>query len=329
MKNKSFMRFSVLMLVLAVCAAAFVGCKPSDSASYKFGIVLQIENGAFTDMRDGIIEELKANGYTDENSEFVYQSAQGDMTALSTIVSSMDDGTYTAVFTVGTAATQQFVNLASETPNFFCAVSAPVAAEVITDMSKPDKNSTGTSNAIPVEDIFALADTLTPGIETWGLIYSTSQTNAVNTAQAAKAYLNGKSTAFEEAAISDASEVATAVQALLSKGVDAIFVPNDQVIQSTIKSLTDPAFEAKIPTYASSATTVESGCFATLAIDDIGIGKKTVKLALEYLKNGKAIEDIPSEVVGIDYCSINKKVMQQLGVTVPENLGYEVQYLGE
>ena len=74
----------------------------------------------------------------------------------------------------------------SETPVFFISVSAPVAAGVLTDMEKPDKNATGTSNAIPVSDIFALSDQLTPGCETYGLLYCTSEVNSVNTVNSAK-----------------------------------------------------------------------------------------------------------------------------------------------
>ncbi len=61
--------------------------------------------------------------------------------------------------TIATPATQAMVNLESDTPVIFVAVSAPVQAGVISDMEKPDKNATGTSNAIPVEDIFELGRT--------------------------------------------------------------------------------------------------------------------------------------------------------------------------
>lgn len=328
MKKSILFRLIAAVSIIALFAAMASGCSSSEEKKYKFGIIAQIENGAFTDMRDGILAELKDNGYTDTNTDFVYQSAQGDMTALSTIATSMDDGSYTAVFTIGTAATQQFVNLGSDTPCFFCAVSAPTAANVITDMNKPDKNATGTSNAIPVDKILALAQKLTPNVKKWGVIYCTSQTNAVNTAKACESAMTEAGIAYEEAAITEASEVKTGVTALISKGVDAIFVPNDQIVQSSINSLTDPCLEAGIPTYCSSATTVASGCFATLAIDDMGIGKKTVDIALEYLKDGKAIKDIPSEVVGIDYCSVNQNVLNKLGINVPDDLGYTVQYLG-
>ena len=54
--------------------------------------------------------------------------------------------------------------------------------------------------------------------------------------------------------------------------------------------------------------------FATLAIDDKGIGKKTVDIAMDYV-NGKEVADIPAQVVGIDYCSVNKSAMKTLGIS--------------
>lgn len=322
---KKTVKFLAVFLAIAVCATLLVSC--GSSKEYKFGVILQIENGAFIDMRDGILDALQAAGYTDENTEFVVKCAQGDTTALSTIASEMDDGTYDAVFTIATAATQQFVNLGSDTPCFFCAVSDPLAAKVVTTFEAPDKNATGTSNAIPVSEIFALANKLTPDVKKFGIIYCTSQTNAVSTAKAAREYFENNNIPYEERAITESSDVKTATEALVAAGVDAIFIPNDQIVQASITSLVEICKENKIPTYCSSATTVSSGCFATLAIDDHGIGEKTVAMALEYLKNGKAISEIPTIVVVIDSCSINSTTASAIGVNnIPTDLGYQVDY---
>ena len=290
----------------------------------KVGIVAMIENGAFTDMRDGIIEELKAQGYTDDQID--YQCAQGDATALSSIVSNMTDGTYDMVFTVATPPTQAFVNAESDTPVFFCAVSAPEAAGVITSMDKPDKNATGTSNAIPVSTIFELAQNVTPA-KKYGLIYSGNEDNATNTIKQAKEYLDSAKIEYVEKTAPTSGDVEAAANALVSEKVDAIFIPNDSIIQDGIDTLVQICNENKIPTYVSSATTVASGCFATLAIDDKGIGRKTVTMAMEYV-NGKSVEDIPAQVIGIDYCSVNQKAMNALGLKKEDiKTDYEVLVL--
>ena len=295
-----------------------------DGKTYKFGIILQVENGAFTDMRDGIIAGLEAAGYVDgENAVIDYQCAQGDATTLSTICAAMDDGSYDAVFTVATPATQAYVNLESDTPNFFCAVSAPVAAGVITDMAAPDKNATGTSNAIPTSDIVDLAYTLTPDVSKFGFIYCTAQANATDTVNSACAYLESRNIDYTIKTVETSDDVATATEALIADGADVIFIPNDAVVQAGISALVEICEEEKIPTYCSSATTVVSGCLATLAIDDKGIGEKTAAMAVEYL-NGKAVADIPAIVVPIDYCTVNEALAGKLSITIPDEaeLGY-------
>lgn len=325
---KTTVKKAVVLVLCFTMALSMCACgKKSSSAKNKVGIIMLVENGAFLDMKQGILTELAAKGYTEENTIFDYQCAQGDTTNLKTICSSMDDGSYNLVFTIATPATQSFVNLESSTPVFFCAVSSPVAAGVITEMNKPDKNATGTSNAIPVSEIFTLSNKLTPTCKTFGLIYCTSETNSVNTISGAKNYMDSNGLSYVEAAVTNSSEVKTAVESLVGK-VDAIFLPNDSVVQSAITSVVEVSRENKIPVYCSSATTVKSGCFATYAIDDAGIGSKTADMAVQYLQ-GTKVSDIPSIVVSADYISINSTTVKALGVTVPNNLGVEVNYLDD
>ena len=37
-------------------------------------------------------------------------------------------------------------------------------------------------------------------------------------------------------------------------------------------------------------------------------------MAVQYLKDGKKVEEIPAQVVGIDYCSVNTDTMKALGI---------------
>lgn len=312
---------SAVILIAALIAAAVLGLAGcgkaggSDKSGDKIGVIQLIENGAFNDMRDGIVEELKANGYTNID----VKCAQGDASAIQTIAQNMADGSYKAVFTIATPATQAMVNQECDTPIFFCAVSAPVAAGVITDMNKPDKNATGTSNAIPIEDIFAFSSKLTPDVKTYGFLYCMSEVNSVNTAQAAKDYCQGNGIAYEEVTVTNSSEVQQAVQTLAEK-VDAIFIPNDSVIQSAMTTVTEIARDKKIPVYGSSATMVDSGAFATIAISDTEIGKMTAAMGLKYLKDGKAVADIPSVVVPAEQTVINQTTLEALGIEIPEDV---------
>jgi len=295
-----------------------------ESHKYRVGIIQYIENGAFNDMREGFIEQLRALGYDEKEMEIVYQNAQADATNLNTICQNMAYSNYDAVCTIATPATQGMVNMESETPVFFIAVSAPVAAGVISDMEAPDKNATGTSNAIPVEDIFALSDKLTPNCQTYGLLYCTSEVNSVNTVNDAKDYLNSKNLKYVEVVVSNSSEVQQAAQSLVGR-VDAIFIPNDSVIQSGMALVTEIARENKIPVYGSSATMVDSGAFATIAISDKNIGAMTADMLDKYLQ-GTAIEEIPAIVVPADNITINEDTLAALGIELSKEVKNEAVF---
>ena len=104
----------------------------------------------------------------------------------------------------------------------------------------------------------------------------------MNTAANAKEYLEGAGLSYVEAVVTNSSEVQQAAQSLAEE-VDAIFVPNDSMIQSAMPLVAEVAREAKIPVYGSSAVMVDSGAFATIAISDREIGAMTADMALEYL----------------------------------------------
>ncbi len=290
----------------------------------KVGIIQMIDNGAFADMREGFSEEITEK-YTDGNVDIVYKNAQGDAAALNTICQEMADSGVDLIATIATPATQAMVNLETDIPVFFIAVSNPVGAGVITDMAKPDKNATGTSNAIPVEDIFALSDKLTPDCKTYGMLYNTSEINSVSTVESAKEYLDEQGLSYKEAVVTNSSEVQQAAQSLAGE-VDAIFIPNDSVIQSAMPMVTEVARDAKIPVYGSSAVMVDSGAFATIAISDTEIGAKTADMALEYL-NGTAIEDIAAVVVPADNMVINQNTADALGITFSDEVMKEATFV--
>ncbi|MCI6021480.1 MAG: ABC transporter substrate-binding protein [Clostridia bacterium] len=328
MRLGKMIKKAACMMLAAVMATGMAACGNSSeksSGKIKVGVIQLIENGAFNDMKDGFIEELRAKGYTEDKCDIVVKSAQGDTATLNTICQEMVDSKMDLVATIATPATQAMVNMDSDIPVVFISVSAPVAAGVTSSMEKPDKNATGTSNAIPVSDIFNLSDSLTPGNKTYGLIYNTGEVNSVNTVKDAKSYLDGKGLKYVEAVVTNSSEIQQAAESLVGS-VDAIFVPNDSVVQSGMAQITEITRKNKIPVYACSATTVQSGAFATVAMNDKQIGSQSADMAVEIL-GGKKVADVPSVVVPASGTVINQNTMEALGVTIPDSVKSTAQLI--
>ena len=299
----------LLTLILTLTCTAFA------EDMIHVGIIQMADNGAFTDMREGFIDHLRDLGYDESRMTFTYRNALGDMTQLvANCEAALDDGIDVAV-TIATPPTQAFCNLDSGVPQFFISVSNPVDAGVISDMAHPDMNATGTSNAIPVEEMFKLAEQLTPGCQVFGLLYCQSEINSVTTARQAKEYMDANGLRYVEQVVTNVSEVQMAVDVLLET-VDAIFVPNDSVIQTAMAVVADSAAEMGVPVYGSSAVMVQSGAFATISIDDRDIGGITADMLHKYL-TGTPIEEIPAIVVNEFTMVINQTTADMIGADIP------------
>ncbi len=313
---KKFLSLTILISLLFTVTA----CGGTEQSSDKLtvGIVQLTDNGAFEDMREGFIQELADKGYGEDNVTLVYKNAQGDATNLNTICQEMVDSQVDLVAAIATPAAQAMVALESDIPVIFISVGNPVGAGVITELEHPDKNATGTSNAIPVNEIFELAQQLTPQVQTYGLLYATNEVNSVTTIKNAKAYLDEQGLQYVEKVVTNSAEVQQAAQSLVGSA-DAIFVPNDSVIQAAMPLVAEVARDAKIPVYGSSTVMVDSGAFATVAITDTEIGAISADMAVQYLE-GTAIADIPAQVVPANAIAINETTANLLDITFSDDL---------
>lgn len=315
---------TLTLLALSLCPMlSLIGCggAPADGAvdeKLTVGVVQLIDNGAFEDMREGFIARLQELGYTEDKCEIYYKNAQGDAANLNAICQEMVDKDVDLIAAIATPAAQAAVNLQSDIPVVFISVSNPTGAGIITDMAHPDKNATGTSNAIPVSEMFKLADRLTPGCQTYGLLYTTGEINAVTTINDAKAYMDANGIKYVEKVVSNSSEVQQAAQSLVGS-VDAIFCPNDSVVQAAMPQIAQIAREAKIPVYGSSAVMVNSGAFATISISDTEIGAISADMADQILK-GTPVSEVPAKVVDVFTTVINQNTADAIGASLSDDV---------
>lgn len=312
------------MAMAALMTVSLASCgnnadNTATTAKKTIAIIQQIDNGAFSDMREGFKERMLESGI---DVEFKEMNAQGDATTLQTYVQNAIDEKVDMIVTIATPATQAVVSAATDIPNVFIAVSDPIGAQVLTSMEAPDKNSTGTQNPIPVEKIFSTAKTLTPNVAKYGMLYSEAQVNAVNTCKAAKAYLDTINVPYTEKTVTNSAEVQQAVQTILSD-CDALFIPNDPVIQDAMPVVVEAAAAAKKPVYGSSAVMPASGALAAVAISDKEIGAQSADMAIEIL-NGKAVSEVSAKAVEATVTTINKTAADTLGITIPAELGAEI-----
>lgn len=316
-----------MTLALGACSSGNTPSSPAGSPApsapdpgakkVTVGIIQLMEHPSLDEIRgaitDRLAEKAAENGLAIEVS---YQNGQGDTTTINTICQQFVASEVDVIVAIATPAAQGAAAAAQSSgiPVVFSAVTDPVAAGLVESLEAPGGSVTGTSDAIPVEKIFALADELTPGVGSYGLIYNTSEDNSLSVIAQVKAYLDGKQIPYTDGAITSSADVQTSAQNLLGK-CDAIFAPIDNTVASAMGVLADEAIQAKKPVYVAADSMVADGGLATVGVNYTNLGSQTADMVLKIL-TGTPAGEIPVEVLRDNAVVINGNTAAAIGVDV-------------
>lgn len=322
MKKRVFAFLLGIVMLAAICTGCGTGSTESGAVSgtggrdkaYKTAIVQLIDNDAFTEMIDAFKNKMTELGYT--NMTFDIKNAQGDMSTLNSIASELKNADYDLIVPIVTPAAQAVVNAEVSAPVVFISVTNPVGAGIMTSMENPDKNATGTSNIVPVDEIFNLAKQLTPDIKNIGILYCSGEQNAVLTVEKAKTFFDENGYTYVESTVANSGEVQQAAQALAGK-VDAIYIPIDSTVQSAMPQVVEAANSNQIPVYGSDPVMVQSGALACVSVSNTQLGQRSAEMADEILQGAK-VSDVPAEAMTTYQYVVSKAAADQLGIKLPE-----------
>lgn len=325
---KKLVRAAIILCMSVLLLASVSGCgadKASEKSNarqggkLKIGIVQIVEHPSLNTIRESFVSELAKNGFKDgENITIDYQNAQNDQTNLKTICQKFANNNYDLIVAIATPSAQAAVGETKDIPVVFSACTDPLTDGLVSNMEKPGKNVTGTSDAVSAEKIMELAMRITPDIKTIGALYNSSETNSISVVNNLKKYAKKNGLTVVEATVTNSSEVQQAATSLCSKA-DAIFSPIDNTIASAMPVVTQVANKAKIPVYVSADSMVKDGGLATYGINYPVLGQETAKIAAEIL-NGKNPGDIPVKTMTDMDIYINTDTARAIGVKIPDDV---------
>lgn len=321
-----------LTLMTAMVTMLFAGCAgksttettaPSAMAPEKIrvAIVQPLSHSSLDQIRETIVSELEAS---DIEFEITTLNANGDTSSLSTILTNEKSKGVDIVVPIATSTAQsaKVVFDGEKTPIVFAAVSDPVAAGLTGDDSK---NITGVSNSIPAAEIVKLISNFQPDFKKIGFLYTSSEANSVSTIKNAKAYCDANGIAYEESSIAALSDLQSAVNSLLSKGVDVLYTGNDNSIASAMTTYTDAAYSKGVPVYCGADSMVADGGFATIGVNYVQLGKQVADMVVKIAKGSEPAE-IPYETLSEYAKFINLQAADKLSFELSDKMleGYKV-----
>jgi len=326
-RKREMKKLITLALTLALVASTLfvTGCGGSSGDSgdkketFKIGIVQLVEHPSLDTIRENIIKGLEDEGFKEgENLEIDYQNGQNDMSTMKNIAQKFVGDEVDVIVAIATPAAQAALSETTDIPIIFAAVTDPAKAELVMDNDAPGGNVTGTSDAIAVDKIMALAEQMTPGFKTIGALYNSGEANSASVIEDLKAYAKKNGLKLETSTVTNTSEVQQAAQTLADK-CDIVFSPIDNTVASSMKVATDVFNKAKVPFYVSADSMVNDGGLATCGIDYSVLGKETGKMVAQVL-NGSDPATMAVKTMSDLQVYINQETADTIGVKIPQDL---------
>ena len=291
----------------------------ADGAVYKVGIVQYVDDASLNQIEKAIEAELDAKGaelgVTFDYAAYTY-NGQADSSVLNQIAADLVADDVDLIIPIATPAAMIMQNATEDNqiPVVFSAVSDPVGAGLVADISAPGANITGTSDAIDVSQIMDFITAANPDTAKIGLLYDKSQDSSASAIEAAKAYCDENGIAYVEKTGTTSGEIQAAADALVAEGVDAVFTPQDNTVMTAELAIFEKFIDAGIPHYTSADSFALNGAFLGYGVNYETLGTKTADMAAEILANGADPATMAVETLDSGIVTVNTETAEALGI---------------
>ncbi|HEL1675518.1 TPA: ABC transporter substrate binding protein [Streptococcus suis] len=300
---------SMGLLTLVACSSS---SEQASSDVVKVGVLQYMEHESLTAAREGFVAELEENGYKEgEKLVLDYQNAQGDQANLQTISEQLIDGN-DIVLAIATPSAQSLATVSTETPIVFTAVTDPLSADLVESIEKPGGLLTGTSDQAPIDKQVELLGQAVPDAKTVGILYTTSERNSEVQVEQAKELLEKAGYKVVVKGITSSNEVQDAATSLM-KDVDALFIPTDNTVASTMTMIGELSVEHKVPVIGGSTDMVDEGGLLTYGTNYVALGRQTAKMAIKIIE-GANVSETAVEYPETVSLHVNEEMAQKLGI---------------
>lgn len=308
----------ISLLTVAIAALVLVGCSNNSASSKELnvGILQIVPHGSLDAARKGFKQELNQEIKKHDKSikvNYNYQNAQGDQSNLNSMAQQLTQKKNDLILGIATPSAQALAKKTKSTPIVVTAVTNLQSAGLVKSDEKPNTNVTGTKDLGPVDKQVKLLTTLTKNNKPIGVLYNSSEENSVLQIKMVKKYAKNHNLKLNIVSVTSTNDVASAVSGMADK-VSGIYLPTDNLMASSMKTIGKKAREAKLPVVTGSIEMAEDGGTATYGINYEDLGKQTAKMAYKILIDKKKPQNMPVETSHTLRLYVNKAYAKEIGL---------------
>jgi putative ABC transport system substrate-binding protein len=313
---------SFITSISFIHTSLFADPPPNNPPIKTITITQIVDHPSANAVREGVLAALKDKGYKDEETvKIIYENAQGNPVIASQIAQKFTALKPDLIIPITTPSTQAVVK-ADETYNIpvvFAAVTDPVASGVVPSMTHPRGHITGVTDAAPIQRQFDVFRQALPQLKIIGILYNPGDNSSATPVKEARAVAKEMGITLFEATAFKTGDVTTAMQQLVSNGVDAVFVPLDNTVLSAMDAVLKIAFQHNIPVFSSDSDSVAQGALISSGYTHFDTGYKAGEIAAQVLE-GANPGDLPIESAQSLNIYVNKKSAQKLNIKFSDEI---------
>lgn len=317
-----------IFLILAASAILLVadrnhrstGAAPATSTVHRIAVLQHANTPVLDDSIRGTLDALSERGYRDGDTLTVEKfNAQGDMAMGVTIAKQLTAGGYDLVITSSTPSMQAVANTNRDgkARHLFTTVADPFETGVGLERADPLKHPAymvGQGSFPPVDIAFDTAKQMLPSLKTLGVAWNPAESNSLVFIKKARVLAPTLGLTLLEANADTTAAVGDAVNSLIARGAQAIWVGGDNTVIAGIDSVIAIAKRAGIPVFTVLPGAPDRGTLFDAGPNFYEVGRQGGLLAADILE-GADVTKIPvRDILDITppYLSLNLNALKGL-----------------
>jgi ABC-type uncharacterized transport system substrate-binding protein len=269
------------------------------------------------DSESGLLKQINAaEAFKNNRIEIQRFCAEGDMPTANIIARNIIGEKFDMVVSICTPGLQVMANANKhgEVLHVFCTVTDPFNAGV--GITGPAANQhpahlVGIGTFQPVERIFRIARKMNPDLKKVGVVWCNSEACSEACVRKARAIANELGIDLVEMSVETVSQVYEAALAVCSKGVEALWIGGDNVVEAAIEMYIGAANKYKIPVLSNNPAHAVKGAMVNLGANYFEVGQTAGDMVISLI-NGLSANTIEIKNIVPEKLFINERTRKEL-----------------
>ena len=305
---------TMLVLSLAACGATTQTPAAADDGKYTIGVCQLIAHPALDAATEGFVDAVN-EALGEENVTWDIQEAAGEASNCTTIVNGFVASKVDLFMANATPAVAAAYNATETIPILGTSVTEYGVALGLDNFSGTvGANVSGTSD---LADLALQAEMIlewVPTAQKVALLYCKAEANSQYQVDEVKRMLEEKGLECQLFGFADTSDMMAVTQEAVAFA-DVMYLPTDNTVANNATAIRSIAVPAGIPIIAGEAGICVNCGVATMSIDYYDLGYETGKMAVEILRDGADITQMPIRYAPEVTYQYNEEICAELGIT--------------